>query len=170
MDLPALVASAKRIAAFPRDGWSERDATGVTWSAPLDVNGVTVEGLTLRFRAVKFMPEAAVYIALIHKPIRSSHVGGAIARIDWRPTHSHNNKGVGPSELQYCQQECSHHHRFDLNWDNSPGMVRRGGLPIAVPLTPDPSDFNSLLETVANEFMIEDARRVPEPNWQTKLL
>ena len=170
MDLPALMASAKRIASFPQDGWVESDATRITWSVPLDVNGVTIEGLTLRFRALKFMPEAAVCVALIHRPIRSAHVGGAIARIDWRPTHFHNNRGAGPVELRFCQQKCSHHHRFDLNWENSPGMVREGGLPIAVPLAPDPPDFKSLLETIASELRIENVISIAAPNWQMRLL
>ena len=127
LDLPTLMASAKRIASFPQDGWGESDANRFMWSAPLDVNGVTIEGLTLRFRALKFRPEAAVCVALTHTPIRSAHVGGAIARIDWRPTHSHNNKGTGPVEFRFLEQKCSHHHRFDLNWENSSGWSERVG-------------------------------------------
>ena len=48
-------------------------------------------------------------------------------------------------------------------------MVRKGGLPIAVPLAPDPSDFKSLLETIASELRIENAIRIAAPKWQMSL-
>ena len=120
--------------------------------------------LTVALRRAELADRATIH------GFRSAFRTWASERIDWRPTHFHNNRGAGPVELRFCQQKCSHHHRFDLNWEYSPGKVRKGGLPIAVPLAPDPPDFKSLLETIASELRIENVISTAAPNWQMRLL
>ncbi len=136
---------------------------------PLDIGGVTVEGLRLRITAHQNMPDRNVTIQLECSATRRE--GGPIARIEWRSPRKHNNKGRGPKELRHVLQGGTHHHKFDLNWkDNQKGMLERGELKIAVPLDPDPKDFHALMRVVGVEFQIDNMGVIPIPPWEEALL
>jgi hypothetical protein len=118
--------------------WTERGADGLDFSVPLEIDGVTVEALTLRGRARKPLPDREVIFQLEYH--HAQIVGGPIARIEWKPLNTHNNKGLGPKHLRHVLQTGSNHHRFDLNWKRSQEGVLEGQLPIAVPLDEEPEN------------------------------
>jgi hypothetical protein len=164
-DLPALVGAEKVLAAAP--SWVQRGADTLDLTASLEIDDVAVEGLTLRGRARKPLPDREVIFQLEY---RSHEGGGPICRIEWRPLNKHNNKGIGPKQLQNVIQDGSHHHRFDLNWQRSPAAVLRGELPIAVPLDDDPTNFRALLAVVGKEFRIRRIQSVTVPPWEPAML
>ena len=165
VDLPTLFAANKELPLAPT--WRERDPDRLTLVVPLDIGQVTIEGFRLRMTAMKSLSEEAVTIQLeYNEPTRRS---APMARIDWKPLHRHNNKGHGPTELQNIIQSGSHNHGFDLNWRLAPKFVRRGSLPIAVPMSPDPKNFFELLDFVKREFRINNIALVPAPPWQSAL-
>lgn len=92
--------------------------------------------------------------------------GGAICRMEWRPFNGHNNKGLGPEKWKFREIVCSHHHPFYLNWEASEKAVRRGQLPIAIPIEPDPENFREFLALVGKEFRIKNIQCVSEPPWE----
>jgi hypothetical protein len=96
--------------------------------------------------------------------------GGPLARVDWRPLHSHNNHGAGPAEWRFKIMSGSHHHAFALNWAHSEAQVKQGKLPIAVPLAPDPADFQMLLEFLEKQFNINSLASIPIPPWEAELV
>jgi hypothetical protein len=165
-DLPALVRAEKILAAPP--AWAERGPDAIDFSASLEVEGITIEGLSLRGRTRKSVIDREVIFQLEYH--RAQIIGGAICRIEWRPINGHNNKGLGPKEFQHILQTGSHHHRFDLNWARSPDAVLRGELPIAVPIENEPTSFRALLALVGKEFRIKKIQSVAVPPWQPSML
>ena len=165
--LPDFASAQKTLAAAPR--WSLKANTDQLYiSAPLDIEGVTVEGLRLGGTAMESRPDEAVTFQLEYLPAKGH--GGPFCRIEWRPLSGHSNKGLGPPEFRFRVQRGSHHHRLDLNWAHSPVGVGRGLVPIAVPIDSDPPDFRGLLEFVGKEFRIGNIGLVPTPTWKPKLL
>ena len=88
-----------------------------------------------------------------------------MARIEWKPISSHNNKNVGPVEFRFLNQSGSHHHPFALNWEHSASQVRRGALPIAVPIAPEPT-FEEVVALVGREFRVSPTEWLIRPLWQ----
>lgn len=163
--IAGLVAATKVLAGVPT--WGERGAEGLEFSAPLEIDGVTVEGLTLRGRARKPLADREVAFQLEYH--HAQIIGGAVGRIEWRPLNPHSNKGLGPKHLRHVIQAGTHHHRFDLNWQHSQEAVLRGNLPIAVPLD-DPGNFRALLAVVGKEFKISNIQWVTLPPWEPRML
>lgn len=96
--------------------------------------------------------------------------GGPLARIEWLPITTHNNKGIGPVEWRFFDQTGSHHHSFDLNWEHAPSQVKRGALPVSVPISPEPS-FPEIVVLVGKEFRIGPVDWIAAPTlWQRKAL
>lgn len=86
-------------------------------------------------------------------------------RIEWRPLKPHNNKNRGPEKYRNVLIKGSHVHPFDLNWNEAPSLVRRGNLPIAVPLPFEPTTFEDFLAFAQDELRISDLGSVQRPNW-----
>lgn len=63
-----------------------------------------------------------------------------------------------------------HIHPFDLNWAHSENQVRKGNLPIAIPIDPGFSTYQEALDFVENEFRITGVRDLPSPPWSPSLL
>jgi hypothetical protein len=164
--IEGLVAADKALIDVP--AWIERAADDLELSAPLEVKGVTIEGLTLRGRARKSLADREVIFQLEYH--HSQIVGGAVARIEWRPLNVHSNKGLGPKALRHVIQKGSHHHRFDLNWRHSRDGVLKGDLPIALPINEEPENFRALLGVVGKEFRIKNIQLVSAPPWQPAML
>ncbi len=93
-----------------------------------------------------------------------------MCRIEWRPLSAHNNKGLGPLAYQHLLQSGSHHHSFEINWAHCASQVRRGTLPLSVPIKDEPEDFGKLLALVGSEFKISNMDLVPVPPWQFEML
>jgi hypothetical protein len=164
--LPSLVCADKVLAATTT--WIERGPDTLEFTAPLEANGVAIEGLSFRGRARKSLPDREVIFQLeYHAP---QIVGGPICRIEWRPLNAHNNKGLGPKELRHVIQAGSHHHRFDLNWARSQEAVLRGDLPIAVSIDTDPASLRAVLAIVGKEFRIKRIQSVTVPPWEPSML
>jgi hypothetical protein len=170
LDLPDAFAAQKTLAATGR--WAVRDphrnSQWLTFVAPLEIDGVTIAGLRLRGTAIVNLPDEAVCFQLeYHRPRQQ---GSALARIEWRPIKGHNNKGLGPKEHQFIEMRGCHHHPFDLNWNGAAKQLRRGNLPIAVPIIQSPQSFIKLLELVGKEFRINGIDYVPLPEWTANLV
>ena len=95
-DLPALISADKVLVAAP--AWAEIGPGVLVLTAPLEIEGVTIEGLTLRGTARKPMPDRQVVFQLEYRAAGIS--GGPICRIEWRPLSGHNNRGIGPKEFR----------------------------------------------------------------------
>lgn len=93
-----------------------------------------------------------------------------MCRIEWRPLKPHDNKGLGPEEFRMRKITESHIHPFDLNWEHSPPQVRRGNLPIAVPICEAIDSYEEALAFVEKEFRIKGVVGLPAPPWETRLL
>jgi hypothetical protein len=166
LDLPSIVAAEKTLSVVPK--WLlRRHQDWLEVSAPLDISGVTVEGLYLRAQARQNLPEEAVTFQLEYRPPPKVRLrGGPLWRIEWRPLSGHSNKGRGPPELRFKLQTGSHHHPFDLNWAEEPKAVRRGNLPIAVPFPADFEDtYDGLVAFVGQQFKIGNIGVVTTPPW-----
>jgi hypothetical protein len=128
--IAGLVAAEKSLIDVP--AWVNRGADGLEFSVPLEIDGVTVEALTLRGRARKSLADRELAFQLEYH--HASIIGGPVARIEWRPLNPHSNKGLGPKQFRHIIQTGSHHHCFDLNWQRSQEAVLQDSLPIAVPI------------------------------------
>jgi hypothetical protein len=163
--IAGLVKAEKKLSGAP--AWIGRGVDGLEISTPLEVDGVTVEALTLRGTARKPLADRHVMFQLEYH--HSQIIGGPVARVEWRPLQPHNNKGLGPKHLRHALQSGSHHHRFDLNWRRSEEGVLRGEIPIAVPLD-DPGNFRALLALVGEEFTINNMQIITLPPWEPSML
>jgi hypothetical protein len=170
MELPELYEAAKAIVS-PTD-WIERDGTRhshmLTMIAHLEVDGVSIPGLRLRGTAIRNLPDRAVCFQLeYHRPRQH---GAALDRIEWRPIKGHNNKGMGPAEHRFILMAGTHQHQFELNWNEAQKQLRRGNLPIAIPLSIEPDTYQRLLEVVGEHFNISGLERVQQPPWEADLV
>jgi len=169
-ELPDLFNAEKVLATTGR--WTPRtplrNSDWLEFIAPLEIDGATIAGLRLRATVIRDMPDRAITCQLeYHRPRQH---GAALSRIEWRPLKGHNNKGLGPMEYRYKQIRDCHIHPFDENWRDAAKALRRGNLPIAIPLAPSPDDFAALLERVGKEFNIKGIEIVPVPPWVGKLV
>jgi hypothetical protein len=165
-DLPTLFAAQKTLAGAP--GWVLAEADRLTLVSPVDIDGVTIEGLRFRVNTIQSEPDANVTCQLEYFPPVGK--GGPIARVDWRPFHRHSNKMRGPHHLRNILISSSHHHSFDLNWNDQNQAMLKHNLPIATPIDPDPQDIGSLLAFVEKVFRISNAQSLPVPPWKAGLL
>lgn len=143
--------------------------TGFTdgFEVPLELDGVTIAGLRLRGKASRIAPDEDYMLQLEYCPGRKR--GGPLDRIDWRPFHTHENKGRGPALYRFMRIEGSHHHQFELNWHEPERRMLTGNLPVAVPLTPQINTPRELFEFAEDWFRIAGLRRCPLPRWQGTL-
>lgn len=165
-DLQGLFLAEKTIARMP--DWVERNSEQLALVCPLDVAGVTIEGLQFRATAFRCLPDRALSIQLEYHAPRGT--GGPICRVEWRPIKAHNNKGMGPPEYRHVLITGSHLHGFDLNWAEAAKFVRRGNLPVAVPILPQPATFAEALAFAAKEFRIKNLEKAPLPPWQQQMV
>lgn len=152
-------------------GWEENENGVLTLVVPLEIGGVTVSGLVLRGKTLAARPDQDVMfqIECLHGD-RGGRRDRALARIDWRPLHSHNNRGRGPEEWRFFEQIGTHHHAFGLNWLDDEQRMRSANLPIAVPLNPEPSTYDELVAFVEETFRINNLGTLPPPQWTANLL
>lgn len=133
----------------------------------LEIDGVIVEGLTLRMTSNRTMPDRKVTVQIEHKPPGSIVV--PLCRLEWRPIRSHRNYQRGPKEFRLQEIEGTHLHSFESNWLESEQRMLTDNLPIAIPISPDPEGFHQLLALVSKEFRIVNAADIPMPPWDLLL-
>jgi hypothetical protein len=149
--------------------WVTDDRGNLRFSRPLDIDGVTEESLLLFGQATHARPGMDVTLGLMWADVTGR--GGHFDRLDWRPKHSHSNRGLGPPELRHIVQEGSHHHRLADNASLRMGLAQaiRENLPLAVPLDSDP-DWPGFLAEAAARWRIHDLVNTPAPPWQYELV
>ncbi len=168
LKLPDIHACEKALSSAP--SWSEGENGILSLMVPLEIKGMTVEGLRIRLKAIKDMPDEAVVVQLEMKQLARSDF--AIERIDWRASHAHTNPNKGPANLQLKQFKLrdSHHHRFVDNWHGGNEQLLKSNLPIAcAPETEIPS-YEKLLENAREWLRIVNLHMIPVPPWERKLL
>jgi hypothetical protein len=138
-----------------------------SFEAPLEVQGLALEGLRLRSTVYTGGPVLAAMLQLEY--IAAGRKLGPLDRIDWNPIHTHNNRGKGPPELQFIPQTGSHHHTFDWNWLPDEGRMRTSNLPVAIPLSPDPVTVAELFGFAEGYFRIKGLGKQQLPEWQEDL-
>jgi hypothetical protein len=147
--------------------WAPVSAFDDGFEVPLNLNGVTVEGLRLRGKASRLQPDEGYTLQLEFCP--AGRRIGALDRIDWRPHHDHNNKGKGPEPYRFTLLNGCHHHQFSLNWYEPEQRMLSGNLPIAVPMEPKLESQAALFAFAENWFRISKMSRCPVPMWQGNL-
>ncbi len=161
-DLRELFEANKILASNPK--WIATDSTWFDLEAPLDIDGVTIEGLELRAGAGQSLPDRAVRFHLQYHPARSPCI--PLCRIEWRPVSPHTNPNQGPEHLRLLRIVGSHIHGFEMNYLEDEGRMRGKNLPIAEPIDPDPSSFRDLVDVVAAEFRINGMEQIEPPPWR----
>lgn len=165
-DLTALFSSEKMLAIAPI--WTQRDSDLLEIVCPLQIDSTVIEGLLFRMTARKTLPDEMITAQIeLHSP---NDIDGPLARIEWRPLSSHNNKCLGPRELRNRLIEGCHCHPFGLNFKYAEQELRRSRLPIAVPIENSPTNFDTLLGFVKKEFRISNIEWIEVPPWEPRLV
>jgi hypothetical protein len=147
--------------------WLSREPNQLSLVSPLECDGVTMLGVQLRMRVTSDLLDRAVMIQL--ESTSPSGKGERLIRIDWRPISPHVNKGNAPDPWKFAVITTSHIHRFEHNYRTEKNAMRRGNLPVAVPIEPDPESFPTLLEFAGKELKIQDLHRIETPDWQGRI-
>lgn len=134
--------------------------------SPLEVDGVIQEGFRFHGKTLIDTPDRNVTFVLSYTDARSSDKGVTIAKAEWEPISSHNNKGLGPQEFRHRIQTCSHVHCFDDNVILKGDIWLKRKLPVALPIEPPPQTFRDFLEFVGERFKIPNIWLVQEPPWK----
>lgn len=161
---PEIIAATKSLSS--KQEWTDLSNGKIEILHPLDIDGVTQEGLFLRGVALKDQPNLDVTLLL--QCALSRRRGRAIERIDWRPFHKHRNHR-GPPGHQFNWVRGTHRHSFELNWLNEEGRLRAGNLPVAEVVTPAPESYDDLLAFVAKHFRINGVQDIGLPPWEESL-
>jgi hypothetical protein len=148
--------------------WIVREPNHLSLVSALETEGVTMASVQLRIRAFQDEPDRAVMIQLEYNPPKGRNE--RLIRIEWRPLTSHTNTNKAPEPYRLMIIRTSHIHRFENNYFEAGNRMVRGNLPHAIPLEPDPSSFDELLEVASKEFRISDLNRVPTPPWQGRMV
>ena len=162
--LPDIHAAAKLLTAAD---WVDRGGGRVSLVAALEIGGATIEGLFLRATARRALADREVMFQVEYRP--SFGAEEQLCRINWRPIRPHHNHGRGPEEHRFREIAGSHHHSFEANWVADENRMRSGNLPIAIPVSPDPSDFRQLVALVTKEFRINNLGGISVPPWDLML-
>ncbi len=120
-------------------------------------------GLRMFGRASAALPDGNVSLGLLGE---SAGVWRAFERLDWRPSRPHSNRAVGPTEWRFTLMHGSHHHAADHNAQLAMGLTEAvaSGLPVAVPMSGDPS-WPDLLRYAAAAWNVSDLADIPLPPW-----
>lgn len=136
---------------------------------PLSINGLIEEQFFFRATAIPHLPDQNVTFQLEYHGVRIPGGTGPLCRFEWNPRKAHNNKGRGPNELRFMDQNGSHHHSFDDNWSEKNGALLRDNLPVARPVSQPIQGFSQCLEVVGNLFRINNIGVVKTPEWMLNL-
>lgn len=166
MDIPTLFALPKVIVAPPV--WRRRAPRHLTLVTPLDVGGITTEGLIFRIQGLLAIPNRSITFQLEAEGLRAKTA--ALSRLEWKPIKPHNNKGLGPVEWRFRDQPGTHLHGFMMNWSENERFVKKLNLPIALPVAAEPKSFADALALAGEEFRISGLELIEPPQWEPDLL
>ncbi len=163
VDFPSLFACQKSIAFFP--GWlpPEPETDWVSFSAPLEIDGVVEAGFQLHGGCFKNFPDVNVSFELVMaRSATTKRV--VIERFDWRSLRGgHSNKRRRLAGIPSRTQR-THLHRFDLNYQPSRDRMI-SGLPFADNVACSLETFDSVKEFLRNRFNISNMHVVTPPEW-----
>ena len=165
VELQKLAEADKEIPGTP--SWISMTRNYLSWISPLDIDGVTVEGLQVRVEAHEQLANEAVRAQLEYRAPKGKTE--PLARVEWKPLAGHNNKGRGPKDLRFRPFRQTHVHRFALNWDDERQRLFSGNLPIAIPIQGVDS-YSSFLDICAVELRVKNMSLIPVPPWQERML
>jgi hypothetical protein len=132
---------------------------------PLEIEGVIEEGFFFRATAIESMPDRELMFQLEYHGVRIGGGTGPLTRLEWNTLRPHNNKGKGPAELRFIDQQPTHVHHFEDNWNDANGALKGDNLPVARPVPQPIQSFTECLEFVGNLFRINNIEVVKTPEW-----
>jgi hypothetical protein len=141
----------------------------MAFTAPLDIDGVTIPHFWLRGRCIADQPDREVtfQIEVGSDGIRTRT---PLMRVDWRPLSGGHGNGSGSFDLADTIISGSHLHAFDLNWLEAEQRMRTCNLPVACEITEPLQSFSELLDFVKIQFKINGIGKIVEPEWVEQLL
>lgn len=167
-DLEHFWRSQKELAIDPN--WKRRGQDEyVRLVSPLDIDGITVEGLRFTMSAHIYTPDRWVTFQIEYESLKHPR-GKPMARFEWRPRSPHNNKNIGPKELRMIDQVGSHLHGFEENWQHSNSAVQKGLLPISIPVTQPLESYHEALDYVEKTFRINGVSGIAAPPWMIRIV
>ncbi|MDD2704916.1 MAG: hypothetical protein PHU07_06235 [Acidocella sp.] len=153
--------------------WSAPESTSLKmhWNSPVEIDGVTQEGLFIRGVCYEDRQDEAVTLQ-IEVGSLGSRTRIPLCRLDWRPTAEvHRNNKILSSRygLPRIIKKC-HFHPFHMNWDDETLKMRESNLPLAYEIQEKINSFSNLLEFFGKKCNIKGVKNIPEPNWSRKLI
>ncbi len=134
---------------------------------PLDIDGVTVQGLEFCAYAMVEFPEEEVVFQLQYQPPKIKSF--PFCRIEWKPLSDHCNNGKGHPDVKFLKFRATHIHPFEMNYDASNGKMRYHNIDIGIPCEKGTETWKELLALAQKEFRISNMDWVPLPPWQPRI-
>ncbi len=129
---------------------------------PLTIDEVTIGGFSLRLRVSKEVLDRDAMAQIEYGTTRRT--SEALWRMDWRPFHSHNNKGNGPTGLEWAEfDRVSHEHSFTDNFLPQTLVMRKWNLPRVRGIHPDPKSLSDFLDFSGKCFRIKNISSISLP-------
>jgi hypothetical protein len=146
--------------------WTEPDNEDgyVRFLVALEVEGVTEASLQLSGGTYIYYPDEHVTFELSIFGINSQR-RTRLMRLDWRSLKGGHTNVRCSGEWAGKRLPSTHLHSFDLNYGEAKGVMRRGKLPCAEPVDPEPKSFEELRERTGLLFRIKNMDIVPRPEW-----
>lgn len=169
MPLSRLLAASKRIP-FAHE-WAKPDSPDgyARYLVPLEVEGVLETSVTLTVGTYIHRPDRHVTFELSVRGM-SGQRQIRIDRVDWRDIKGgHSNPRACRGPWSGRRVPASHAHSFDLNWVEAESRMRRGKLPCAEPLEPEPQSYEELRSVIGRRLNINNIDVVPRPPWEYDL-
>lgn len=162
-----LAAADKAFGADPRWFYDASGAERFVLNVPLTIDYVTEEGFYFEGNCITALPDRAVTFVMTYKPSGGLH--GPVARFDWEPLHTHENRGLVKGEWRYKRFCATHLHSYEMNQHLGWERMVRENLPIALPVSESMKTFREMLSYLGRIWRIRDIQRIPEPEWQPRL-
>lgn len=156
-----LIAAEKTFAARPR--WDDQsDPRYFVFLAALTVGDVTIGGFEVRAKISKQFVERDAFMQLEYTSTGRNRE--ELWRCQWRPFETHQNRAWGPPGYELAKfVSQSHHHPFMENWIETEKRMRRGSLPAALPVDPDPKTLSDFLDFCGRCFRSKNMGLVEVP-------
>lgn len=156
-----LVEAEKEFLVRPR--WDDQsDPRYFVFLAPLTIGEIIVGGFELRAKVSKQFVDRDALMQLEYAT--SGRKREELWRCQWRPFETHQNKAWGPAGFELAKfVRQSHHHSFHENWVAAEQRMRRGSLPAALPIDPEPATLSQFLDFCGTCFKIKNMTLVEPP-------
>lgn len=141
----------------------------MSFTAPLDIGGVTIPHFWLRGRCIEDQPDREVSFQL-EVGREGFRTRTPLIRVDWRPLSGGHGNPNGSFDLADTFVAGSHYHAFELNWLEAEARMRTSNLPVAEEIIEPLQGFSDLLDFVKIRFRINGIEKIAPPEWVEKLL